>query len=371
MEPRPDVSLRAALALARVPGIGPVNFRRLVETFGGPADVWTKGVAELSAVEGIGDERARAISSFRAWDEVDAELERAAARGLSCLAYGDDDYPAPLAEIYDPPPVLYYKGDVTRWPGVMVAVVGTRRPTDYGVHATAFLCEPLAEGGVGIVSGMAKGIDACAHRAALKAGGFTVAVLGCGADVAYPPENDALYREICERGVVVSEFPPGAPPEPANFPRRNRVISGLAAGVLVVEAGEKSGALITAALAAEQGREVFAVPGSIFAPTSAGCRRLIQSGAKAAGTALEILEEIAPAFAPARPERAVPTQLALAALGGDEQTMLERVAGEARAADDLAAALGWEPWRAAAALLNLEIAGLIEKIPGNQYRRLY
>jgi DNA processing protein len=363
--------VRATLALARVPGIGSVFFRRLLEAFDDPAAVFAKAFGELAAVPGIGEERARALASFDGWKEVEAEIARAEALALSCLVWGDADYPDALAAVYDPPPVIYYKGDLGRFRPPAVAVVGTRRPTDYGVRATAYICEPLTEAGVAIVSGMARGIDTCAHRAALKAGGVTVAVLGCGADVVYPPENKDLYAEICETGLVLSEFPPSARPEPQNFPRRNRIISGLAAGVLVVEAGGHSGALITGYHAAEQGREVFAVPGSIFSPTSDGCRRLMAAGAKPVGSADEILEEIAPHFARAagspEPRPAPDTS----SLGADERELLKYAGGEAMSADELAARAGWDPSRAAAALLALEIAGLVEKLPGNNYRRLF
>jgi DNA processing protein len=371
MEPDRHERVRATLALARVPGIGSVFFRRLLETFGEPAAVFTKTFDELAAVPGIGDERARALATFDAWKEVEAEMARAEGSGLGYVVWGEGDYPEPLAAIYDAPPVLYYKGALGGLSPPAVAAVGTRRPTDYGERATAFICEPLAEAGITIVSGMARGIDTCAHRAALKAGGATVAVLGCGADVVYPPENKKLYGEICERGLVVSEFAPSARPEAKNFPRRNRIISGLSAGVLVVEAGERSGALITGYHAAEQGREVFAVPGSIFSPASDGCRRLIASGAKPVGSADEILEELAPQFPRVGGQRAAGPTVDFETLGADEQELLKCVAGEAIPADELAARVGWDPSRAAAALLSLEIAGLVEKLPGNNYRRIF
>jgi DNA processing protein len=205
----------------------------------------------------------------------------------------------------------------------------------------------------------------------LEAGGVTAAVLGCGADVVYPPENGDVYRAICAHGLAVSEFPPSAAPEAQNFPRRNRVISGLAAGVLVVEAGDQSGALITAGHAAEQGREVFAVPGSIFSRASDGCHRLIAGGAKPVGSAEDILEEIAPQFAAAAPRQTTLSPETMASLGPEERELLKHVGPEPVAADDLAARAAWEPARAAAALLALEIAGLVEKLPGNSYRRLF
>jgi DNA processing protein len=363
--------VRSSLALARVAGIGSVYFRRLVETFGTAADVFTVPADALARVDGISDEKARAITAFDGWDEVDRETARAEELGLRCLVWGEDDYPGLLAEIYDPPPVLYYKGAAAGVPALAVAVVGTRRPTDYGQRATAHICQSLAEAGVAVVSGMARGIDTCAHRAALEAGGATAAVLGCGADVCYPPENDDVYRAICAHGVIVSEFPPSTAPEAQHFPRRNRIISGLAAGVLVVEAGDQSGALITARHAAEQGREVFAVPGSIFSRASDGCRKLIAGGAKPVGSAEEMLEEIAPQFMPGAGRPATAPPLALESLGPDERELLKKIGYEAVAADDLAAEAAWDPARAAAALLALEIAGLVEKLPGNSYRRVY
>lgn len=363
--------LLATLALARVPGVGAVNFLRLLEAFGDARAVFNRPYADYLQVEGIGDERARALASFRGWEEAEAELARAAAAGLDCLAWGEAAYPACLAAIHDPPPIMYYKGDEAFLGGVAVGAVGTRRPTAYGEEVARHICRPLAAAGVTIVSGMARGIDTCAHRAALEVGGATIAVLGCGADVVYPPENEGLYREIAARGVVVSELPPGSPPEAANFPRRNRIIAGLARGVVVLEAGEKSGALITARLAADEGREVFAVPGSIFSPAGEGCRALINGGALAVASAEDILRalapqlEVSPSAGPSLP------LFDPAALGPDENALWDHISGEAVAADDLAAAAGWDPARAAAALLNLEIEGLIVKVPGNMYRRAY
>lgn len=358
------------MALARVAGIGAVNFRRLVDAFGDAHGVFNAPYEALRDVEGIGPERAHAIKTFNAWDKVDAELERAAAARLAVTVLGDEDYPSLLAEIHDPPPVLYYKGDLKRLPRTTLAVVGTRRPTDYGTDATAFICEPLAAAGIGIVSGLARGIDSCAHRAALRAGGFTAAVLGSGADVCYPVENKRLYDEICDRGVVFSELPPGTSPAAENFPRRNRIISGLAVGVLVVEADEISGALITAGLAADQGRDVFAVPGSIFSPQSNGCRMLIQKGAKAVGNAAEIMVEYVRGNL-AEPSAEPPRPLEIAALSDDAQKVLAAVTGEGSDADELAASAGWPVARVAQALLELEIAGFVEKLPGNRYRRRY
>lgn len=358
------------MALSLVPGIGPVSWRRLAETFGDAAAVFTRGEEELSAAEGIGRERARAILSFTAWREVDEILEQAAEAGLEVCVWGDGDYPAALADIPDPPPVLFRRGTLAALTAPAVAVVGTRNPTAYGLDATAHIVVPLAEAGITIVSGMARGIDGHAHRAALDAGGYTVAVLGCGADVVYPPEHRSLRDEIASRGLILSEFPPGTAPDPAHFPRRNRIISGLAAAVVVVEAGEKSGALITAAAALDQGRDVFAVPGSIFSRSSDGCRHLIGAGARPVGSALEILEGIVDRGGP-RAEKKEGALPALETLGPDAGALWSTLSGEPVHADEITARLAWPPARAAAALLSLEIAGLVQKLPGNYYQKVY
>jgi len=361
--------VRSCLALARVAGIGSVYYRRLVDSFGAAAEVFTKSFHELAAVEGIGEERARAVATFDSWGAVDEELSRAEELGLGCTVWGEDEYPEMLSAIYDPPPVLYFKGALTRVPAPAVAVVGTRRPTDYGLRAATHICRALAEVGVAVVSGMARGVDTCAHRAALEAGGVTVAVLGCGADVVYPRENGDLYGEICASGIVLSEFPPSAAPEAQNFPRRNRIISGLAAGVLVVEAGERSGALITANYALQQGRDVFAVPGSIFSEKSVGTFNLIKSGATPARCGADIVESIQAmrhsAGSVGHTMVGYPEDL----LNEAERTVLSGLSVDPVRLDELVDGTGAAVPELLDTLLNLELKGVVKQLSGQQFVR--
>ena len=274
-----------------VKGIGPMKLRALLDCFGDLEAAWR---ADESALRQAGLDR-RALPNLlkaRAQLDLDAELDKLAARNIRFLTWDDPDYPSRLLQIPDPPPVLYIRGQLTPEDEWAVAVVGTRRASAYGKAATQRLVTDLAVNHVTIVSGLARGIDAEAHRAALESGGRTIAVLGCGLDLVYPPEHRNLAREIVSHGAMVSEYPLGTRPEAGNFPPRNRIISGLSLGVLVVEAGFKSGALITADYAADQGRDVFAVPGNLFVRNSAGVNHLIQDGAKLVMGAEDVLEEL-------------------------------------------------------------------------------
>ncbi|MFQ5543919.1 MAG: DNA-processing protein DprA, partial [Nitrospiria bacterium] len=278
----------------QIPGIGNILYRRLLQTFKTPEAAFNATEAALISVEGISTGLAKKIHSFSDFDTVDRDLEKADKSDTSILTFNDSDYPSLLATIDDPPPFLYVKGS---WNGDLhypIAVVGSRKTTTYGRSVTERLCRSLSENGMIIISGFARGIDSHAHRAALTAGGRTIAVLGCGIDVCYPVENKKLFHEILEQGAIISEFPMDALPEPHHFPQRNRIISGLSLGCVVIESGLRSGSLITARLALEQGREVFAVPGSIFSDHSAGPHHLIASGAKLVRGVEDILEEILP-----------------------------------------------------------------------------
>ena len=284
-----DVKHRVGFTL--IPGIGRARFARLEQHFGQMERAWSASAAELEAA-GLDGRAVKAIVSHRPKISLDDEMEKLERLKVKVLTVGDGAYPRMLKEIYDPPPVLYVRGNLTAEDEWSLAVVGTRRPTYYGREVTEQVVSDLARNRITIVSGLAKGIDAAAHRAALDAGGRTIACFGCGLDSVYPRDHVKLAREIMERGALVSEFPLGATPRRENFPLRNRIMSGLSLGVLVVEAGQGSGALITAGLALEQNREVFAVPGSVLSAMSRGTNKLIQEGAKLVGEANDILEEL-------------------------------------------------------------------------------
>lgn len=261
-----------------IKGIGAVRMQGLIAFFGDLESAWKAAPSEL-AEAGLGSKVIERVVAARANVDLDRVWEKIESQGVTILTWQDDAYPQRLKEIDQPPPVLYIRGEYLPDDLFAVAIVGTRRVTPYGRQITEELASFLAANGMTVISGLARGVDAVAHQTALKAGGRTIAVLGSGVDKIYPPEHRALAGHIMERGAVISDYAPGTPPEASNFPPRNRIISGLSLAVVVVEAGETSGALITAEFAAEQGREVFAVPGSILAPQSKGTNKLIQNGA--------------------------------------------------------------------------------------------
>jgi DNA processing protein len=287
---QPD-ELKYWTAFHRIPGIGRVRYQALLNGFPTLADAWTAGPGDLRA-SGLGDRIVRAIVAERPKIEPDVELERLAVHSIRALTWNDAGYPGLLKEIDDAPPVIYVRGDLTAADEWAVSVVGTRRPTPYGRQVAEEISHQLASNRICVVSGLARGIDAIAHRAALQAGGRTVAVLACGLDIVYPPEHAKLAHEIAEHGALISEYPLGTQPRGDYFPRRNRIMSGISLGVLVVEGDMKSGAIITARWAADQNREVFAVPGSIFSPQSRGANDLIQQGAKLVQKIEDVLGEL-------------------------------------------------------------------------------
>jgi DNA processing protein len=274
-----------------VKGIGPMKVRALLDHFGDLESAWHANVAGLQHA-GLDRRAVDNLVRARSRLDLDAELEKLAAHDVHAITWEDPAYPPRLLQIPDPPPVLYVRGQLTPADEWAVGVVGTRRASAYGKTVTVRLATDLAVNHVTIVSGLARGIDGEAHRAALKAGGRTIGVLGCGLDLVYPPEHRHLAHEVVEHGALVSEYPLGTRPEASNFPPRNRIISGLSLGVLVVEAGSKSGALITADFAADQGRDVFAVPGNLYVRSSEGTNRIIQDGAKLITGVEDILEEL-------------------------------------------------------------------------------
>lgn len=283
--------LKYWVGFSRIPGIGRVKISQLLDYFTSLEHAWKAPVGELKKA-GLDSRTINTIVNLRSRISLEAEVENLKQYKVKVLTCDSPAYPKRLKEIYDYPPVLYVRGNLSPEDECCLAVVGTRRATVYGRQVTEEIVNDLARSKITIVSGLAKGIDSIAHRAALEAGGRTIAVFACGLDIVYPAENAKLAREIMEHGALISEYPLGTKPKADNFPRRNRIMSGLSLGVLVVEAGENSGALITANQALEQNREVFAVPGSILSPASRGTNQLIQEGAKLVRNYVDILEEL-------------------------------------------------------------------------------
>jgi DNA processing protein len=351
-----------------VAGIGPVRTRRLVERFGTLAEAWQASPEALGAAGLDG----RAVDNFRQTRQrvdLDAELARLDKMGIALLTWDDPDYPRLLVElrpIDHAPPLLYVRGSLSAADEWAIAIVGTRKVTAYGRQVTHQLASELAASGLTVVSGLARGIDAEAHLAALEAGRRTIAVLPGGIDLVYPPEHRNLAERIAGQGALVAIFPPGTQAEAKNFAPRNSLVSGLSRGVLVIEAGLKSGALLTAGAALEQGREVFAVPGNITAHGSNGTNRLIQDGAHPTLTAQDVLDvlklERAAEYAEARAN--------LPEVGGDEQIVVKLLSGEPLHIDELARQCDLPMSRVSSALTLLELKGMIRQVGRMTYIRL-
>lgn len=354
------------LTLKSVPGIGNLLFRRLIGCFGTPERVLKASRHRLEHVEGITSRLATAICRYRTPDGIYREIDAIVRNKFRVLTQNDEAYPQLLLHIPDPPPVLYLHGHF-QTSACHIAIVGSRMATAYGRITTKRLCGQLVDHGMVITSGMARGIDTCAHEGALAAGGKTVAVLGSGLMRIYPPENRKLFDRIAENGAVLSEFPLNAGPDAAHFPQRNRIISGMSLGTLVVEATQRSGSLITARLAAEQGRDVFAIPGSIQAQTARGTHYLIQQGAKLVQSARDIVEELAPQMAqPCKlhqdgPVIESPPDLNLT---DSEARVIETMGPYSIHIDELARRLDQTPGCLAATLSLLELKGMVVQEAG-------
>jgi len=354
------------IALNTLPRLRAAIARDAYERFGSAAAILAATAEELASVRGFGPALTQAVLALDAPRAGEEQERRAAALGIALVTLDDPEYPERLRLIPDPPRVLYRLGSLLPEDGAGIAVVGARACTVYGRTVAERLGRELAGAGVTVVSGLARGIDGCAHRGALAGGGRTVAVLGTGLDRIYPPEHRRLAAEIADHGALLSEFPLGAEPEPWHFPLRNRVISGLARGVVVVEAAARSGALVTADMALEQGREVFAVPGPVTAPTSAGTNRLIRQGAglvEGAGDVLEAFPELAArlpggATDPAAAELSEPELKLLAAMGAGPLPI-----------DEIIRACPGPATQTAALLTALEIKGLVRQHPGKVFAR--
>ena len=344
-----------------VKGIGAVRFQRLLERFGGAESAWKASPAELAAaglslklIERLIEVREK-VDLARIWDQIQS-------KGIRVLTWMDETYPQRLKEIEQPPPVLYLRGELVPEDTWAVAIVGTRRVTPYGRQVTEEIASFLAANGITVVSGLARGVDALAHSAALKAGGRTLAVLGSGVDRIYPPENRSMAEHILEKGAVLSDYAPGTPPEASNFPPRNRIISGLSMAVIVIEAGKTSGALITAEFAAEQGREIFAVPGNILAPQSKGTNWLIQQGAQPLLSASDIMQSL-------NLTRVGQHKAARKVLPTDEveAKLLETIGEEPLHVDEIRNQTGLPVEKVSATLVMMELKGMVRQVGSMHY----
>lgn len=357
------------LALSLTPGIGSILMKRLLDQFHSPEAVFQASMKELLRVEGLGEKVAREIKKGPLEKGVEKELSLLERVKGKILTLNDDHYPARLKEIYDPPPLIYMRGEIQKEDELAVAIVGSRKTTSYGRWITEKIGRDLASHGVTVISGMARGIDSVAHQGAIQGGGRTIAVLGCGIDVVYPPENRSLYDQIIEHGAVLSEFPMGSPPEGGHFPRRNRIISGLSIGTVIVQASADSGSLITANYALEQGREVFAVPGNVGAEGSRGTNRLIKEGAKLVESSEDILEDILPQWRRRKEEELIQTESLLSHLTQEERNLYELIEESPMHIDRIIQRSQLDPGKAASLLLNLELKGVILQLPGKCFSR--
>jgi DNA processing protein len=350
--------LAAWIELSLVPGLGGQRLRALLSTFGLPTEVLKATRSQLSRV--VPEALAAGILERSSASEVEKALRWAAQPEHKVLTLADTDYPKQLLEIADPPALLYVAGNAKLLSSPALAVVGSRNATPQGLNNAQSFARAFSEAGLVIVSGLAIGVDSAAHRGGLEGRGSTIAVLGTGIDIVYPRRNEALAGEILLRGALVSEFPLGTPPSAGNFPRRNRLISGLARGCLVVEAALDSGSLITARLAAEQGREVLAIPGSIHSPLSRGCHALIKQGAKLVESAQDVLEELGAAVVPE-------TRSPQPSSGHD---LLDKMGFDPCDIDGLIARSGLTAEIVSSILLRLELEGKVAGLPGGLYQRV-
>ena len=364
--------LEAEVRLSLIRGVGPRIRQDLLRHFGSAQAVLDAAASELRAVPGVGQKLCREIVAARQSNDAAVELERCREQGVSVLVHSHADFPQRLREIPDPPGVLYCRGSFVPSDGLAVAIVGTRHATIYGVAQAERLAAGLSRAGYTIVSGLARGIDAAAHNGALKAGGRTLAVLGSGVLNVYPPEHVELAGKVSRQGVVMSENPPQWPPLSGAFPQRNRIITGLSLGLIVVEAADRSGALISARHAMEQGREVFAVPGRVDSRMSRGCHRLIRDGAKLVESVDDVLEELGPLAAPTpQPDGSEVRHPAELQLNEPEKAVLAAVQDEPTNIDDIVVATGLAVPNVLSTLSVLEMRRLVRRVSGSLVVRAF
>ena len=358
-------SREALVALNLLPDIGPVRVRNLLSRFGSAQAVLAATQADLSQVDKVGFKAANNIIRWRELIDLDGELRRIDQFGANIVTTDDSEYPALLRQIYDPPLVLYVRGTLRPEDAYAIAMVGTRQSTLYGRQTAERLARQLAASGVTVVSGGARGIDSASHEGALQSGGCTIAVLGTGLDIVYPAENVKLYQRIAEQGAVITQFPFGRKGDKQSFPIRNRIVAGMTQGTAVVEANRASGALITANFAAEYGRTVYAVPGRVDSPRSAGCHDLIKDGAQLCESAEDVLTEFAhlQAIEPEEPEIPMPT------LSHPEQQVFHVLTHEEMQQDEIIRRSELPAAQVSVILLQLEMKKLVQQHPGRLFTR--
>lgn len=359
--------IRDWIGLSLVPEVGSKRFVSLLNHFGSPKEVFSSSLKELKQIPDIGEVLANNIKNFNSWDEAEKQSSKVGREGVRFITLRSPEYPANLKNIYDPPPFFFLKGKIEKDDQKALAIVGTRTPSPYGKLIAEKITRELAEKGITIVSGFARGIDSISHHHALEANGRTIGVLGSGLDVIYPPENAKLAQRIEKGGAVISEFLLGTQPEGTNFPKRNRLISGLSLGVIIIEAGIKSGALITANLALEQGREVFAIPGNISSKGSEGANRLIKKGAVLVTRSEDILEELGGLFS--GEEKEIKKEK-IFTLSEREQKIYRLLSAEPAHIDRIAKETELSTPQALSLLLSLELKGLVRQLSGKNFIRI-
>ena len=364
------IDIEQLINLNAVPGVGPTRLRALIAFFRSTDKIFQASIKELTSADGVDYKTAKSIKSYTNHEFGKSQLQKSEKAGFKVIHFWDEGYPENLKRIYDPPVFLYVNGDFKKQDKFAISVVGTRLPTSYGKIVVEKITKELAKKGLTIVSGLARGIDTLSHWAALRGNGRTIAVLGSGLDKIYPSENIKLAENIFSYGAVISEFPLGTGPDATNFPRRNRIIAGLSLGTIVIEAGIKSGALLTANYALEQNREVFAVPGNITSPRSEGSNQLIKDGARPISGANDVLIELEQQLKSLlknekKPENKIPDNLS-----SIEKTILETLSDDPIHIDKLSPKIGKSTGETLSLLLPLEFKDLVKQLPGKLFVRI-
>ncbi|MCP4849749.1 MAG: DNA-protecting protein DprA [Verrucomicrobiaceae bacterium] len=362
-------SKQAYIALNLLPHIGPVRVHRLLEHFGNPKSILSAKVEELMQVKGIGQEASKSIANWRTLIDLQDELKKIQARDIGIITTEDDNYPSLLKKIYAPPIVLYIWGRLEKSDSDAISIVGSRQATYYGKQTARKFGFQLAHAGLCVISGLARGIDSAAHEGALAAGGRTIAVIGSGLGKLYPKENQCLAEKISRNGAVISEFPVDFPPQKRSFPQRNRIVAGWGQGTLVIEAGAKSGALITAGQASDSNRDVYAVPGQVDRQESQGANRLIQQGAKLVIDARDVLEEMAIEFTDVGKKPEICSSRAKL-MSNSEKIIYGSLGPDQAHIDEVSNQVNMGVAEVSATLLKLEIKQLVKQLPGNYFVKL-